>query len=125
MPVARTTALNSRGIRMQHNDGWLVIDKPLGMTSRAAVDGAARWFPRRTPLGHTGTLDPLATGVLVLAVGTATRLAEYVQALGKVYEAEFTLGATSVTDDAEGPITPTDGAGEPGREIVEAALQKY
>jgi tRNA pseudouridine55 synthase len=105
--------------------GWLVIDKPLGMTSRDVVNRAQRWFPRRTPIGHTGTLDPLATGVLVLAVGVATRLAEYVQALGKIYETEFTFGATSATDDAEGPITPTAGAAAPDRTTVETALQRF
>ena len=72
--------------------GWLVIDKPHGMNSRAVVDHAQRWFPRKTAIGHAGTLDPLATGVLVLAVGNATRLVEYVQDMGKVYESEFTLG---------------------------------
>src|SRR5262249_8838551 len=66
-------------------DGLLVIDKPAGVTSRAGVDHALRWFGRRTRLGHTGTLDPLATGVLVLCVGGATRLTEYVQRMGKTY----------------------------------------
>ena len=80
-------------------DGSLVIDKPAGITSRDAVDRAARWFPRRTKIGHTGTLDPLATGVLVLCLGSATRLAEYVQAMAKTYESRFLLGATSSTDD--------------------------
>jgi tRNA pseudouridine55 synthase len=105
--------------------GWLVIDKPHGMTSRSAVDRAAKWFPPGTALGHTGTLDPLATGVLVLAVGRATRLAEYVQQLSKGYDAEFTLGATSATDDAEGPITPTANAANPGRLAVAEALESF
>jgi tRNA pseudouridine55 synthase len=60
-------------------DGFLIVDKPPGITSRGAVDRAARWFPHGARLGHTGTLDPLATGVLVLAVGQGTRLTEYVQ----------------------------------------------
>jgi tRNA pseudouridine55 synthase len=106
-------------------DGWLVIDKPLGMTSRAVVDRAARWFPRGISIGHTGTLDPLATGVLVIAVGKATRLAEYVQDMVKTYSATFTLGATSATDDAEGPITSTPNAGDPGRATVEATLTSF
>ncbi|MBX7104073.1 MAG: tRNA pseudouridine(55) synthase TruB [Gemmataceae bacterium] len=105
--------------------GWLVIDKPFGITSRAAVDDAAGWFPRKTPIGHTGTLDPRATGVLVLAIGRATRLAEYVQELGKVYTATFVLGATSATDDGEGPIVESAGAIDPGRAAVEAALAKF
>jgi tRNA pseudouridine55 synthase len=106
-------------------NGWLVIDKPLRMTSRAAVDWASRWFPNKTPIGHTGTLDPLATGVLVLAIGRATRLAEYVQQLDKVYESTFTLGAISATDDSEGPITATANAIDPGRDVVAATLQQF
>ncbi len=86
--------------------GFLIVDKPAGCTSRDVVNRAQRWFPRRTPLGHTGTLDPLATGVLVLAVGTATRLTEYVQHMAKVYRAALLLGAHSDTDDADGSVTP-------------------
>src|SRR6266545_4099625 len=67
--------------------GLLVVDKPRGLTSRAVVDRAKGWFPRGTRLGHTGTLDPLATGVLVLGVGAATRLTEYVQRMAKTYRA--------------------------------------
>ena len=76
--------------------GLLVIDKPRGITSRDVVNRSQRWFPRGTRLGHTGTLDPLATGVLVLCVGSATRLAEYVQAMPKVYRAAIVLGGTNV-----------------------------
>jgi tRNA pseudouridine55 synthase len=84
----------------------LVIDKPAGMTSRDAVNRVQPWFPRGTRIGHTGTLDPLATGVLVVCVGLATRLTEYVQRMTKVYRAGVTLGAVSDTDDADGAITP-------------------
>src|SRR5580700_3334740 len=94
-------------------DGLLIIDKPGGLTSRAALDRAARWFPRRTRIGHTGTLDPLATGVLVLCVGNATRLAEYVQAMSKTYRSRFRLGARSDTDDADGTIAPQPAANAP------------
>src|SRR5438270_8450848 len=105
--------------------GLLVLDKPLGETSRAAVDRAQRWFPRGTRLGHTGTLDPLATGVLVLCVGHATRLTEYVQAMGKTYVTDVTLGARSATDDAEGPVTPVPDARPPDRPAVEAAVAGF
>ena len=115
----------SRQLNKDCLHGWLVIDKPLGMTSRAVVDHAARWFPRKTSIGHAGTLDPLATGVLVIAVGKATRLIEYVQEMAKTYTASFTLGATSATDDAEGPIEKVAGATDPGRTIVDAALVKF
>src|SRR4249919_2507594 len=86
-------------------NGLLVLDKPPGITSRDAVDRAAKWFPRKTKIGHAGTLDPLATGVLVLAIGQATRLIEYVQAMPKVYCTKIRLGATSDTDDADGTIS--------------------
>src|SRR5436305_1673773 len=94
-------------------DGLLVLDKPGGMTSRAALDRALAWFPRGTRMGHTGTLDPLATGVLVLCLGNATRLAEYVQRMGKTYRAGILLGARSDTDDADGTLTPVAGASPP------------
>jgi tRNA pseudouridine55 synthase len=106
-------------------DGLLVLDKPLGVTSRAAVDQAQRWFPRGTRVGHAGTLDPLATGVLVLTVGQATRLTEYVQSLGKTYVADVVLGARSATDDAEGPITPVAVDRPPSRAAIDAALPAF
>ncbi len=110
---------------MTHCDGFLVIDKPAGVTSRRVVDRALRWFPRGTKMGHAGTLDPLATGVLVLCVGQATRLTEYVQQLEKVYRAEIRLGAVSDTDDADGKITPVEGASPPDRAKVERALSEF
>jgi tRNA pseudouridine55 synthase len=82
--------------------GLLIIDKPSGMTSRAALDRAAAWFPPDTRIGHAGTLDPLASGVLVLCIGKARRLVEYVQDLPKTYWARVLLGARSDTDDADG-----------------------
>src|SRR5919199_2416055 len=98
--------------------GLLVLDKPPGVTSRDVVDRAARWFPRGTRVGHTGTLDPLATGVLVLCVGQATRLTEYVQRMGKTYTSVFRLGARSDTDDADGTVTELPGVSAPGPEQV-------
>jgi tRNA pseudouridine55 synthase len=106
-------------------NGLLVIDKPGGMTSRDAVNRVQRWFPRKTKVGHTGTLDPLATGVLVVCVGQATRLADYVQAMGKSYASRFRLGATSTTDDADGEVTEAPGATESTREMIDAALAKF
>ena len=105
--------------------GLLVLDKPTGMTSRAAVDRALKWFPRGTRIGHAGTLDPLATGVLVLCVGAATRLTEYVQAMPKVYRAGITLGATSDTDDADGTITTHANVTAPTRETIEISLGAF
>src|SRR6516225_1070578 len=106
-------------------DGLLVLDKPSGMTSRDAVDRAARWFPRKTRLGHTGTLDPLAGGVLVLCVGAATRLTGYVQDMQKTYVADVFLGGRSATDDAEGPIVPVVVGQPPGRQDVDRALGSF
>lgn len=107
---------------MSELNGLLVIDKPPGLTSREAVNRVQRWFPRRTKIGHTGTLDPLATGVLVLCLGSATRLAEYVQRMSKTYHSTFVLGARSDSDDADGTITETDGASDPGEDAVRAGL---
>ena len=103
-------------------NGLLVIDKPGGMTSRGVVNRVQKWFPRKTKIGHTGTLDPLATGVLVVCVGAATRLADYVQAMGKTYASRFRLGATSTTDDADGAITENPVTGFSTREQIDAAL---
>lgn len=105
--------------------GLLVLDKPGGITSRYAVDRAQRWFPRGTRIGHTGTLDPLATGVLVVCVGQATRLTEYVQRMGKTYRAGLRLGARSDTDDADGTIAEVSGAAPPDQQTVLAALAQF
>src|SRR5947209_14288653 len=106
-------------------NGLLVIDKPGGMTSRGVVNRVQRWFPRKTKVGHTGTLDPLATGVLVVCVGAATRLADFVQAMGKTYRSRFRLGATSDTDDADGTMTPTPAAVPPTREAIDSAIPAF
>lgn len=110
---------------MAADHGFLAIDKPAGITSRAALDRAARWFPRRTKIGHAGTLDPLATGVLVLCVGMATRLTEYVQRMAKIYRASIILGAISDTDDADGAITSMPAVAMPERETIERELAGF
>jgi tRNA pseudouridine55 synthase len=106
-------------------NGLLVIDKPAGMTSRDVVNRVQKWFPRKTKIGHTGTLDPLATGVLVVCIGVATRLADYVQAMGKAYASRFRLGATSTTDDADGQVTQTPDVVPPTREQIDAELAGF
>jgi tRNA pseudouridine55 synthase len=88
--------------------GLLVVDKRAGITSRQVVNHVIHWFPRFTRIGHAGTLDPLATGVLVVCVGMATRLAEYVQRMPKVYRAGILLGSRSDTDDTEGTVQHFD-----------------
>src|SRR5262245_11242648 len=87
-------------------NGLLVLDKPQGITSREAINRIERQLPRGVKIGHTGTLDPLATGVLVVCLGRATRLAEYVQAMAKTYRSTFLLGARSDSDDTDGRVTP-------------------
>ena len=106
-------------------NGFLVIDKPGGMTSRAVVNRVQLWFPRRTKIGHTGTLDPLATGVLVLCIGTATKLADRVQAMAKQYETRVRFGATSNTDDADGVMVESPAAATPTREAIEQLLPQF
>ena len=96
-------------------NGILVIDKPGGLTSRDVVNRVQDWFPRKTKIGHTGTLDPLATGVLVVCIGAATRLADYVQAMGKAYASRIRLGASSTTDDADGSVSAIEVAIPPLR----------
>lgn len=83
--------------------GVLVVDKPAGMTSHDVVNAVRRLTGLRR-VGHTGTLDPMATGVLVLLLGPATRLARFVSGVDKRYHAVIQLGATTTTYDAEGEI---------------------
>lgn len=106
-------------------DGWLVLDKPAGLTSRDAVNVVQRWFPRGMKLGHTGTLDPLATGVLVLCLGRATKLADVVQGMGKEYRTVIRLGATSTSDDADGEVTETPDPKVPTEAAVREALTAF
>ena len=82
-------------------DGILLVDKAQGWTSHDVVAKARRITGQRR-IGHTGTLDPMATGVLVLCLGQATRLVEYMTAHDKRYEGEIQLGSATTTDDAEG-----------------------
>ena len=104
--------------------GIFNIDKPAGLTSRDAVN-RVEGLVRGVKCGHAGTLDPLATGVLVVCVGPATRLIQYVQRLPKHYRAVFQLGRRSLTDDLEGEVEFVAGAPEPTRAEVEAALPQF
>ncbi|MBQ4084069.1 MAG: tRNA pseudouridine(55) synthase TruB, partial [Alphaproteobacteria bacterium] len=86
--------------------GWLVLDKPLGMSSAQAV-GKVKHLLHPKKIGHAGTLDPLASGVLPLALGKATRTVSYVMDGHKKYRFEITFGKATTTDDAEGEIIKT------------------
>ena len=87
------------------DSGFFDVIKPSGITSRDCVNRIQRRLPRKTKIGHAGTLDPLASGVLVVAVSQATRLIEYVQRMPKRYRGTFLLGRTSETEDTDGPVT--------------------
>lgn len=101
--------------------GVLAVDKPAGMTSRGVVNRIER-LVKPLRVGHTGTLDPMATGVLLLAIGSATRLVEFSHLQSKSYEAEFWLGHISDSLDTEGPVQKIDGAPEVSPEQLAAAL---
>ena len=105
-------------------NGFLIIDKPKEVTSHDVVAFARRRLKIKK-IGHTGTLDPMATGVLVLGVGVGTRLIEYLVGCDKEYEAEITFGATSDTDDAEGEIISTSNVKPFRREDLEDVLLKF
>ncbi len=104
--------------------GILNINKPAGWTSRDAVN-RVQGLVRPAKVGHAGTLDPLATGVLVVCVGPATRLIEYVQRMPKNYVATFQLGVTSPSDDTELETTSLVSAAVPTIAEIGAALPHF
>jgi tRNA pseudouridine55 synthase len=104
-------------------DGLVVVDKPGGMTSHDVV-ARVRRLARTRRVGHGGTLDPMATGVLVLGVGRATRLLTYVIGADKSYDATVRLGQSTVTDDAEGDVVATANADAVTDEAVRAGLAR-
>lgn len=104
--------------------GLLVVDKPVGMTSHDAVARARRALGIRR-VGHTGTLDPGATGVLVCAVGRATRLVPYLQAGPKTYAADLVLGRETDSQDADGAVVAEADASHLGEDEVCAALKQF
>jgi tRNA pseudouridine55 synthase len=101
--------------------GLIVVDKPTGMTSHDVVARIRRLAKTRR-VGHGGTLDPMATGVLVLGVGRATRLLTYVIGADKGYAATIRLGQATVTDDAEGPVVSSAPAGDVDEDAIRAGL---
>ncbi len=103
--------------------GWLILDKPLGMGSTQAV-GKVRWLFSAEKAGHAGTLDPLATGLLPIALGEATKTVPFVQAGGKRYAFEVSWGAETATDDAEGEIVATSPQ-RPDEAALRAMLPRF
>src|SRR6266404_2464586 len=109
-------------------DGILLVDKPAGWTSFDVVAKVRSMIKAETgqkmKTGHTGTLDPMATGLLVLVLGKYTKRAAEFSKLDKTYEAELTLGKTSSTGDAEGEIVQKS-THWPGLEEIQAVLNKF
>lgn len=108
--------------------GFLLVDKPTGMTSRDLVLEIVRECRNRgekVPVGHCGTLDPLASGLMLIAVGAATPLTPYFQGRDKRYIAEFRLGVTSESMDLETETIEVDSAPAPTREGWESILKRF
>ena len=103
--------------------GWLVLDKPKGMGSTDAVS-KIKWLYNADKAGHAGTLDPLASGMLPIALGEATKTVPYVQDGAKVYRFTVAWGEERTTDDLEGAPTKTSSA-RPGEAEIRAAMPKY
>ena len=104
--------------------GFLVVDKPQGWTSHDAVNAARRWLGTRR-VGHLGTLDPLATGVLPLVVREATKLVPFFQESDKAYSGAIRLGITTDTLDAEGSVTARHDGPLPDESAVREALAAF
>lgn len=108
---------------MTDPSGIVVVDKPAGWTSHDVVARMRRLLGTRK-VGHGGTLDPMATGVLVVACGKATRLLTYISAHSKTYDATIRLGVSTITDDAEGEVVATtDASAVTDSQIADAVAQ--
>lgn len=101
--------------------GVISVDKPVGVSSRRVVDAVAKALGMKT-VGHAGTLDPLANGVVVVCVGHATKLVDFVHALPKHYGSTFLLGRSSPSDDFETPVEEEIDPVRPSRDEIERAL---
>lgn len=111
---------NKKGIPIH---GWLNLDKPIGMTSTQAI-GRVRRILNAQKLGHAGTLDPLATGVLPIALGEATKTIPFAQDADKVYRFSVKWGEARNTDDCEGEVTDTS-AKRPAAAEIEALIPRF
>jgi tRNA pseudouridine55 synthase len=106
-------------------DGLIVLDKPARITSAGAVNRVKRLLDRGTKIGHAGTLDPFATGVLLLLIGKATKSSERLMNQPKRYEAAIKLGASTATDDPESPEIPWLHATQPSFEEIKSAAARF
>src|SRR6185369_14111613 len=117
-----TSPIATPQIKMKDMDGLLVIDKPRDLTSHDVVSRVRHILHERR-IGHTGTLDPFATGVLLILVGRATRLAQFLRADEKEYEAIIRLGYATTTGDRTGdPLSLPTGTANWSEELIESAL---
>jgi tRNA pseudouridine55 synthase len=114
------TTERSVGAKTSRVEGLLLVDKPAGMTSHDVVQHVRRVYGERS-IGHLGTLDPFATGLLILLLGRATRLANFLSIEPKVYEASIRFGAETGTDDSTGPVVRT--APVPAMDAIERAIR--
>jgi len=105
-------------------DGLLLVDKPSGPTSHDVVDRIRRHF-RLDKVGHGGTLDPMATGLLVILLGRGTKLSNFIMGSDKVYEGTMRLGATTDTDDLDGKLLVESDASGVTRGALEAEMKKW
>lgn len=105
-------------------DGFLVINKPVGMTSHDVVQRVRKWAKQRR-VGHLGTLDPMATGVLPIALGEATKLSRLLTHGDKSYSARIRLGVETTTYDREGEVVHETAGPWPEREQIEKALEHF
>src|ERR1700724_3760674 len=103
--------------------GWVVLDKPKGMTSTQAV-GAVRRIFQAQKAGHAGTLDPMATGILAIALGEATKTVPFAMDADKTYRFTATWGEARDSDDALGRVTATSPV-RPGAHAIEAMLARF
>ncbi|MDP9028792.1 MAG: tRNA pseudouridine(55) synthase TruB, partial [Actinomycetota bacterium] len=101
--------------------GILLVDKPKGITSHDVVSRARRALGTRK-VGHAGTLDPMATGLLILGSDSSTRLLTFLVGLGKTYEATIRLGQSSDTDDAEGELSAVSDTSQLSRSEIDAGI---
>lgn len=105
-------------------DGVFLLDKPRGLSSNQALQ-RVRWLFVANKAGHTGSLDPLATGVLPICLGEATKFSQYLLDSDKCYRTTVTLGVSTTTGDAEGEVISTTSAGRVTRADVEAVLEQF
>jgi len=115
---------NRKRVEPPGPSGFVVVDKPAGQTSHDIVDRARRWFGTRR-VGHLGTLDPQATGVLPLAIRAATKLIPFMDGASKGYDGTIVLGAETDTLDREGAVLRRFSGTLPDRDTVEEALASF